>query len=159
MSCIYGPRQLGTEDQGWVAHFLIKALQGAPITVFGDGRQVRDVMFVEDTTEVYERAVENPSAVAGKAFNLGGGPDNAVSLLQVLDHIGQLIGRPLDVQYSGWRAGDQRYYVSGTRSIRSRLALSPPTPWKAGIVTLAQWFKSARPQSRRTPEMIAGDAR
>jgi len=159
MSCIYGPRQLGTEDQGWVAHFLIKALQGAPITIYGDGRQVRDVMFVEDTTEIYARAIESPSLVVGQAFNVGGGPDNAVSLLQVLDHIGQIIGRPLEIAHSHWRAGDQRYYVSDTRNLRSKLDLSPPKPWKAGVAILAQWLKDARPPPRRTEEMIAGEAR
>ena len=159
MSCIYGPRQLGTEDQGWVAHFLIKALQGAPITIYGDGRQVRDVMFVEDTTEVYARAVENPSLVAGKAFNVGGGPGNAVSLLQVLDHIGHIVGRPIEISHSHWRAGDQRYYVSDTRSLRSKIELSPPTPWKTGVSLLAQWLKEARPPPRREEAMIAGDAR
>jgi CDP-paratose 2-epimerase len=158
MSCIYGPRQLGTEDQGWVAHFLINALAGRPITVFGDGLQVRDVMFVDDTTEIYARAIENPAPVVGKAFNVGGGPSNAVSLVQVLDHIRELLGRPLKISYSQWRAGDQRYYVSDTRAVRSALDLKPTTNWKDGVAKLADWLKAAHKPKRKV-ELLAGDAR
>src|SRR5690606_24091152 len=87
MSCIYGPRQLGTEDQGWVAHFARRALAGEPITIYGDGRQVRVLLYVADAVEAYLSAWERIETVAGRAFNLGGGPDNAVSLLQVADCI------------------------------------------------------------------------
>ncbi|MFL5166367.1 MAG: NAD-dependent epimerase/dehydratase family protein, partial [Microvirga sp.] len=83
MSCIYGPRQMGTEDQGWVAHFLIRALDGEPISIYGDGRQVRDVLNVADAVEAYVSAWRRIDAVQGRAFNLGGGPANAVSLRQL----------------------------------------------------------------------------
>src|SRR5207253_8119132 len=84
MSCIYGPRQMGTEDQGWVAHFLIQALQGQPIRIYGDGRQVRDILFVDDAVQAYLRALVRIEQVAGRAFHLGGGAGNAVSLLQLI---------------------------------------------------------------------------
>lgn len=159
MSCIYGPRQLGTEDQGWVAHFLIRALHAQPITIFGDGRQVRDVMFVDDATEVYASALEKPQVVAGKAFNVGGGPDNAVSLLQVLQYIGILLGERLDVRYAPWRAGDQRYYVSDTAKLRAHLALKPATHWQTGIARLAKWLSAGRQISQPDGNLAVGEAR
>ncbi len=158
MSCIYGPRQLGTEDQGWVAHFLIRALRGQPITIFGDGRQVRDVMFVDDVTDVYARALENSHAVAGQAFNVGGGPANAVSLLQVLQYIGVLLGQRPDVRYAAWRAGDQRYYVSNTAKLRAYLPLKPATSWQSGIALLAKWLSSNRQTSRSDTTLAVGGA-
>ncbi len=141
MSCIYGPRQMGTEDQGWVAHFLIRALQGRPISVFGDGCQVRDILFVEDAVDAYVAAWRNIDRVRGSAFNLGGGPGNAVSLRQVLRHIGSLLGTPVQVQHGEWRAGDQRYYVSDTRLATRALGLRPPTPWQDGLAALADWLR------------------
>lgn len=149
MSCIYGPRQLGTEDQGWVAHFLIRALEGKPLNIFGDGWQVRDVLFVDDVTEVYARALQRPSAVTGRAFNVGGGPANAVSLLQVLNYIEQLLGHPIEINFADWRPGDQRYYVSDTRTIRKALALSPATPWTIGLASLNHWLSTRDRQSPR----------
>jgi CDP-paratose 2-epimerase len=158
MSCIYGPRQLGTEDQGWVAHFLNSALQGRPITIYGDGRQVRDVLFVDDATKVYARAIENPAAVAGHAFNVGGGPANAVSLLQVLKSIERMLGYPLEVHYAGWRAGDQRYYVSDVRAVRSRLGLTDATPWETGLSLLADWLRDSRRLPRPRHDVVHGEA-
>ncbi|HEX8584504.1 MAG TPA: SDR family NAD(P)-dependent oxidoreductase, partial [Allosphingosinicella sp.] len=115
MSCIYGQRQMGTEDQGWVAHFLIRALEGRPITLYGDGQQVRDILDVSDAVAAYVAAWQRIDSVAGTAFNLGGGPDNAVSLRELIAYIGTLIGRDVDVQSGEWRAGDQRYFVADTR--------------------------------------------
>ncbi|HEX8167002.1 MAG TPA: SDR family NAD(P)-dependent oxidoreductase, partial [Beijerinckiaceae bacterium] len=115
MSCIYGPRQMGTEDQGWVAHFLIRALEGQPISIYGDGRQVRDLLNVADAVEAYLSAWRRIEAVQGRAFNLGGGPANAVSLRQLLAYVEDFLGRPVELSFSDWRAGDQRYYVSDTR--------------------------------------------
>ena len=92
MSCIYGPRQFGTEDQGWVAHFLISALKGQPVTLYGDGMQVRDVLHVHDAVAAYRSLLAGIDDNAGRAFNLGGGPANAVSLRQLLDYIESLVG-------------------------------------------------------------------
>ena len=144
MSCIYGPRQMGTEDQGWVAHFLLRALEGEPISIFGDGRQVRDVLDVGDAVEAYLSTLDRIQAVAGRAFNLGGGPANAVSLRQLLAHVEALIGRPVDMRFSDWRAGDQRWYVSDARRTQSALGLRPPTPWRAGVAALARWLADER---------------
>jgi CDP-paratose 2-epimerase len=144
MSCIYGPRQFGTEDQGWVAHFLLRALAEEPINIYGDGRQVRDILFVDDAVEAYVAAWRNIGKVAGQAFNLGGGPANAVSLLQVIRHAEHLLDRPVDVCFADWRPDDQRYYVSDTRRVRQTLALPAPTEWRRGIATLLQHLADAR---------------
>ncbi|WP_336488777.1 SDR family NAD(P)-dependent oxidoreductase [Methylobacterium nigriterrae] len=144
MSCIYGPRQMGTEDQGWVAHFLISAIEGRPISIYGDGRQVRDILHVSDAVTAYLAAWTRIESIAGQAFNLGGGPDNAVSLRQVLAHVETLVGRPVDLRFSDWRAGDQRYYVSDTRRAALILGLPAPTPWRQGVADLAAWLAAAR---------------
>jgi CDP-paratose 2-epimerase len=145
MSCIYGPHQMGTEDQGWVAHFLISALAGQPITIFGDGRQVRDILFIDDAVEAYVAAWRHIGTVRGQAFNLGGGPANAVSLLQLIRHIETLTGRPVDVEFRDWRAGDQRYYVSDTGRARRALGLPQPLPWRDGLARLADWLQRNPP--------------
>ncbi|WP_419826370.1 SDR family NAD(P)-dependent oxidoreductase [Sphingomonas sp.] len=144
MSCIYGQRQMGTEDQGWVAHFLIRALEGRPITLFGDGRQVRDILDVSDAVDAYINTWHGIDAVGGRAFNLGGGPANAVSLRQLLAHIGRLLGRELDIDYSDWRAGDQRYFVADTRAAEAALGLGGKVPWRDGVARLARWLAEAR---------------
>jgi CDP-paratose 2-epimerase len=144
MSCIYGQRQMGTEDQGWVAHFLIRALEGKPITLYGDGCQVRDILDVSNAVEAYRAAWQRIDRISGRAFNLGGGPANAVSLRQLLGHIGALLGRELDVDYSDWRAGDQRYFVADTRAAERELGLGPKLPWMSGVARLARWLADAR---------------
>jgi CDP-paratose 2-epimerase len=136
MSCIYGPRQLGTEDQGWVAHFMLSAVQDRPITLFGDGRQVRDILFVSDAVAAYVAAWKQIGQVSGRAFNLGGGPENAVTLLELLGHIEHMLGRPVDVSFDDWRPHDQRYFVADARRARQALHLANPVPWRDGAVTL-----------------------
>jgi CDP-paratose 2-epimerase len=127
MSCLYGPRQFGTEDQGWVAHFLIRALRGEPITIFGDGRQVRDLLYIEDALDAYVRARSRIGELAGHAFNLGGGRRNAVSLLELLARFADLGIPSPAVRFADWRPADQRYYVSDTANFE-RLA-----GWRARI--------------------------
>ncbi|HEX8663779.1 MAG TPA: NAD-dependent epimerase/dehydratase family protein [Beijerinckiaceae bacterium] len=144
MSCIYGPRQMGTEDQGWVAHFLIRALEDKPISIYGDGRQVRDLLNVADAVEAYLAAWRRIEAVQGRAFNLGGGPANAVSLRQLLAYVEDFLGRPVELSFSDWRAGDQRYYVSDTRRAARELELRPPIPWRTGVAALARWLADER---------------
>jgi len=144
MSCIYGQRQMGTEDQGWVAHFLIKALNGEPISIYGDGCQVRDVLDISDAVDAYVSAWKHIGIVQGRAFNLGGGPSNAISLRQLLTHIEEVIGGPVETVYSDWRAGDQRYYVSDTRLARRELGLGQPLPWRKGVAALAKWLQEER---------------
>ena len=155
MSCIYGPRQLGTEDQGWVAHFVLRALAGKPLTIFGDGRQVRDVLFVDDAVRTYIAALRNAERLAGRAFNLGGGPANAVSLLQVIRHIEDVIARPIERYFAPWRPDDQSYYVSDTRLVREVLDLPAPTPWRTGVAALIRWLSDHRYDAPRGRQMRA----
>ncbi|MFO6446112.1 SDR family NAD(P)-dependent oxidoreductase [Erythrobacter sp. NE805] len=145
MSCIYGERQMGTEDQGWVAHFLIRALAGETITLYGDGRQVRDICDVADTCAAYLAALERIEAVAGRAFNWGGGPANAVSLLTLIDEIGRITGAAPRVAFSDWRAGDQRWFVADTRAADAALGLPPRKAWREGVRDLAAWLAGSRP--------------
>ena len=153
MSCIYGQHQMGTEDQGWVAHFVLRALRGEPVSIYGDGCQVRDVMDVGDAVEAYLAAWRRIGAVSGRVFNLGGGPANAVSLRQLLDHVGDLTNHPVEAQYADWRAGDQRYYVSDTSRAARELGLRAARPWREGVAALAQWLRQERagPEAPRAP--------
>lgn len=140
MSCIYGPRQFGTEDQGWVAHFLMRCMSGDPITIFGDGRQVRDILHVTDAVEAYRLLLDNIDAVRGRAFNLGGGPRNAVSLLSVLDEIASVTGRRPDLNFSDWRSGDQPWFVADTRRLTEAVGWRGRIDWREGLRDLAQWL-------------------
>ncbi|MBV9843184.1 MAG: SDR family NAD(P)-dependent oxidoreductase [Sphingomonadaceae bacterium] len=144
MSCIYGERQMGTEDQGWVAHFLIRALRREPITLYGDGHQVRDILHVSDAVAAYLSAWRRIDAVGGRAFNLGGGPANAVSLRRLLGHIGDLLGQDVEIEFSDWRAGDQRYFVADTRAGEAALGLGPKRDWRDGVADLARWLAEER---------------
>jgi CDP-paratose 2-epimerase len=141
MSCIYGPHQCGNEDQGWVAHFAIRALEGEPITLYGDGRQVRDILFVEDLVEAFLLARENIERIGGRAYNMGGGPENAVSLLEVIERIGELNGEPPEASFGPWRQGDQRYYVSDTRRFQEDTGWSPQVSAEEGIERLYGWLR------------------
>jgi CDP-paratose 2-epimerase len=151
MSCIYGVRQMGTEDQGWVAHFLIRALEGRQITLYGDGCQVRDILDVSNAVEAYVHAWQRIDRISGRAFNLGGGPSNAVSLRELIDHMSALLGHEIDVRFDDWRAGDQRYFVADTRAARQALDLSPAVPWKEGVAMLAEWLRESRGLNRKIP--------
>jgi CDP-paratose 2-epimerase len=145
MSCIYGPHQHGTEDQGWVAHFLIQALEGRPITVYGDGAQVRDILFVDDLVDAMLGAVASTS---GAAYNVGGGPDNTVSLLELLDLIGGIGGRRPRVRFDEERAGDQRYYVSDTSRLREASGWAPRVGVEEGVTALYRWLADARASAK-----------
>ncbi len=151
MSCIYGPRQLGTEDQGWVAHFLRRALAGQSITVYGDGRQMRDVLHVDDAVRAYIGAWRRIDAVGGRAFNLGGGPQNAVSLLQLIHHIETLLGREVPVHFADWRPNDQRWFVADPSRIRATLGLPQPLDWRAGVGSLLRHFAAVSDKQRAIP--------
>jgi CDP-paratose 2-epimerase len=144
MSCIYGPHQHGTEDQGWVAHFLLHALHDETIVIYGDGAQVRDILFVDDLVDAMVGAVTKADVLAGSAFNVGGGADNTISLLELLDLIEDLDGaRPL-VRYGRERPGDQRYYVSDTRKLQRALGWQPRVGVAEGIGALYEWLSAKR---------------
>jgi CDP-paratose 2-epimerase len=141
MSCIYGPRQFGTEDQGWVAHFLIRALKRQPITLYGDGMQVRDILFVEDLVRALRLAQSHMGEVSGEAFNIGGGPGRTVSLLELLELIEELGGHRPEVRFEGWRTGDQRYYVSDTRKFQAATGWAPQVGVREGVARLHAWLE------------------
>jgi CDP-paratose 2-epimerase len=140
MSCLYGPRQFGTEDQGWVAHFLLKALRGEPITIYGDGRQVRDLLYIDDAVDAYVRARARMTALAGQVFNLGGGPRNAVSLLELLARFAELGIASPQVRFADWRPGDQRYYVSNTAKFERLAGWRARTRVTEGLRRLHRWL-------------------
>jgi len=157
MSCIYGRHQLGSEDQGWIAHFLLRALAGEPITIYGDGRQVRDALCVDDLVEALLLAQDQIERLRGQAFNLGGGPDNAISLLELIELMRDLHG-PCRVEFSDWRAADQRYYVSDTRRFHECVGWTANIPIRAGVAALYQWFAARRGAERRGPSVRAVNA-
>jgi CDP-paratose 2-epimerase len=140
MSCIYGPRQFGTEDQGWVAHFWRRALAGQPLTIYGDGRQVRDLLYVDDLVDALLLAHAHVVALTGRAFNLGGGSANALSLVELVERIACATGRRPVLTHADWRTGDQRWYVSDTR------CFGDATGWRArvgldeGLQRLGDWL-------------------
>jgi CDP-paratose 2-epimerase len=158
MSCIYGQRQMGTEDQGWVAHFLIRALAGEPITIYGDGRQVRDVLDISDTVDAYVRALDRIHSICGCAFNLGGGPSNAISLRELIDEIGRITGRDPALHFEDWRQGDQRWYVSDTSAATKALELKRPRPWRQGVAALAEWLQRERAAPAKAQPQLASVA-
>jgi CDP-paratose 2-epimerase len=153
MSCIYGPHQQGTEDQGWVAHFLLRARAGQPITIYGDGLQVRDVLHVDDLLDAFGLAMQNIAALQGQAFNIGGGADNTMSLLEVLDLLNERHGLAPRALFAEPRMGDQRYFVADTSRFREATGWTPRVPAARGIGALLEWFAMrARPEHvRRTP--------
>jgi CDP-paratose 2-epimerase len=140
MSCIYGPHQHGTEDQGWVAHFLIPAVEDRPIAIYGDGRQVRDLLHVGDLARALVAAEECLPELAGEAFNIGGGPDNTISLSELVDYIAEIRGARPRVRYDAWRVGDQRWYVSDCRKFTRATGWRPMTGVADGVCNLHDWL-------------------
>lgn len=141
-SCIYGVHQFGNEDQGWVAHFAIAALRNEPITIFGDGKQVRDLLYIADLLDLFELILGNRERVAGKIYNVGGGRDRTVSIWREFEPIlSGFIGRDIEVTYSDWRPGDQRVYISDIRRIQEDLDWSPQVTVKDGVRRLLSWLE------------------
>ncbi|HUF66966.1 MAG TPA: NAD-dependent epimerase/dehydratase family protein [Gemmatimonadaceae bacterium] len=140
MSCIYGPHQYGNEDQGWLAHFLISAMRGQPIMIYGDGRQVRDALFVEDLVDALLLAERDIDSISGEVFNLGGGPANTISLIELLERIEELTGERPDVAMHGWRMGDQRYYVSDNAKFGAATGWSPTVDLETGLARMHEWL-------------------
>jgi len=156
MSCIYGPHQHGTEDQGWVAHFLIRALQDRPITLYGDGLQVRDVLFVEDLVRALRLAAANIGRLRGQAFNVGGGPAKTISLIELVDLIEELHGRRPELKFAPWRTGDQKYYVSDTRKLNRAVGWEPETAVRDGVAATYEWLLMySDPKTRYNPAKTA----
>lgn len=151
MSCIYGPHQCGTEDQGWVAHFLMRAREQAPLTIYGDGYQVRDVLFVDDLVDALLLAMRAIDRIGGQAFNIGGGPPNSMSLLELLEVMAQRLGLTVRVDHAGWRSGDQRYYVTNCSKFSAATGWSPAVSVLDGVGRLQEWLAAARPLAAMQP--------
>jgi CDP-paratose 2-epimerase len=143
MSCIYGRRQFGNEDQGWVAHFARSLLAGEPVTIYGDGCQVRDILWIDDLVRAMRRAMERIDATAGEVFNLGGGAANAVSVRGVIERLRALTGSSVPVSHADWRPGDQKVYVSDTSRAERMLGWRAETPWEEGLERLVGWLVEA----------------
>ncbi|WP_119678835.1 NAD-dependent epimerase/dehydratase family protein [Indioceanicola profundi] len=144
MSCIYGPHQFGTEDQGWVAHFLIAAGKGDTITLYGTGKQVRDILHVDDLVDAFLLAEERMPDLRGQAFNMGGGAENALSLRTVLNIIEELQGAAPAVSFGPWRTGDQPWYVANSARFRQATGWSPKVEARDGIGRLHRWLTSGQ---------------
>src|SRR5262249_30227636 len=147
MSCIYGPRQFGTEDQGWVAHFLRCALNDETLTLYGDGRQVRDVLHVQDAVRAWMTVLADAESLAAGAFNLGGGPGNAGSLIGALNEIEQLTGRRVRRVSAPTRQGDQPWYVSDTSKLAQATGWRAAIRWQEGLADLLGWLEELQTQS------------
>jgi len=141
MSCIYGHRQFGNEDQGWVAHFVISALQDKRLTIYGDGKQVRDVLFVDDLVQAFDMFYKTREKVSGDVFNIGGGPENTLSLLELLSLLQEVTGKRCKVEFKNWRTGDQKVYISDISKAEQKLGWKPKVGTFRGIRNLVAWFQ------------------
>ncbi len=143
-SCIYGPRQFGIEDQGWVAWFCIAAALGKEITIYGDGKQVRDVLHIADLLDLFELAIERIDDVAGEAYNVGGGPSNTLSLRELLNHIEGRLNHDLQIRYDDWRDGDQKVFVADISKATRDFGWTPRTGVAEGVDALLSWVQENR---------------
>lgn len=148
LGSVYGPRQLGAEDHGWIAHFVARALDGAPLAIFGDGHQVRDALFVDDLVDALVRAWTQIEAVRGCAFNIGGGPRHALTVLELVELIGRLHGAAPEVRFADWRPDDPRYYVADTSAFTGATGWRPQIAPRAGVEALYGWL-AAQPREPR----------
>jgi len=138
-SCIYGNRQFGVEDQGWIAWFAIASKLDRPITIYGNGKQVRDILYVDDLVEAFEKAVENIDSTAGKIYNIGGGPGKAISLLKSIEQLEDIIKKKIKLEYRAWRPGDQPIYISDVRLAENDFGWKPKTEITEGLMKLISW--------------------
>jgi CDP-paratose 2-epimerase len=146
-SCIYGTRQFGIEDQGWVAWFAIASTLKKQITVYGDGKQIRDVLHVSDLVRAYASAIGNRDKATGQAFNVGGGANNTLSLLELLEHLAVATGRKIPFAYGDWRPGDQKVFMCNIGKAKEILGWSPTINVQAGVQELIDWVQ-------KNPEMF-----
>jgi len=144
-SCIYGPHQYGIEDQGWVAWFVIAAVTGRPITIYGDGKQVRDLLFVDDLLTAYDLAVENIDKTAGQIYNIGGGHENTLSIWKEFGPLMEKeLGRDIPVSWESWRPEDQRIFVADIRKAARDFSWKPEIGVESGTQKLFEWVRANR---------------
>jgi CDP-paratose 2-epimerase len=141
-SCIYGAHQYGTEDQGWVAHFVHSILNDRPLTIYGDGKQVRDLLDARDLSRLYTLVIDRIDSTSGEVYNVGGGPENQRNLLEVIAQIGALTGKKPSYSFTGWREGDQEFYVSDIGKAKERLGWEPEVGFETGLRDLVEWAKT-----------------
>ena len=142
MSCIYGTHQLGVEDQGWVMHFILSALEKKAITIFGDGLQVRDILYVSDLVSLFDKFIT--SNHKSDVFNVGGGFHNSLSLLDLIHFIAHIIENPMVINYEDVRPADQEFYVSDTSKVREQLNWRAKVDWKDGVRNIIEWVKTIK---------------
>lgn len=138
-SCIYGIRQFGVEDQGWVAWFVIRAVAGKGVTIYGDGKQMRDLLYIDDLVDCYRLTARGVETAAGNVYNLGGGPENTLSVLELVSLVSDLAGRETKYTFDEWRPGDQKVFVSDIREIENDIGWRPETRVPDGVGRLFQW--------------------
>jgi CDP-paratose 2-epimerase len=141
-SCIYGAHQYGTEDQGWVAHFVHSILNKRPMTIYGDGTQVRDLLDARDLCTLYATVIEQIDRTRGEIYNVGGGPENQRNLLEVIEQIAELTHQTPEFSFADWREGDQTYYVSDIAKTKQDLGWAPKIPFDRGLRDLVAWAAS-----------------
>jgi CDP-paratose 2-epimerase len=145
MSAIYGTGQHPTEDQGWVAWFIRRAMENKPVTIYGDGKQVRDILFITDLLNAFDRAVEKINVTKGQVYNIGGGRENSLSILELLELMeGELGIKPSGVDFGPWRLADQKVYISNTAKARRDFGWAPKVSKEEGIARLFHWLKEGR---------------
>ncbi len=144
MSCIYGTRQFGNEDQGWVAHFVISAILGKEINIYGDGKQVRDVLYIDDLVNAFELAIANIKQTRGQVYNIGGGAKNTLSLLELISLLEQKLQRKISLRFYDWRPGDQLVYISDIRKANTDFGWQPTISPSAGVEKLMNWVNDNR---------------
>jgi CDP-paratose 2-epimerase len=141
-SCIYGPRQFGVEDQGWVAWMIIAAITGRPLSIYGDGKQIRDVLHVEDLLDAYDSVLAKIDTLGGQVYNLGGGPQNTMSIWSEFGPLlEKLLGKPIPVLRGDWRPGDQKVFVADIRKAGRELGWRPKVGVEEGVERLFKWVK------------------
>ncbi len=142
MSCIYGTRQFGVEDQGWLAWFAIATILNKPVTIYGDGKQVRDVLYITDLIEAYDAFIK--SDLHHGVFNIGGGPQNTLSLLECLNLLEEITGKRAKIKFSDWRPSDQKVYISDISKAKEELNWNSRIKPKEGVRKLVEWIDENR---------------
>lgn len=142
LSCIYGTRQLGCEDQAWIAHFVISTLTRKPITIYGDGKQIRDILYVSDLVSAFSSLAESAERTVGQAYNIGGSSENSISLLETINLLDELTGLRSAIAYRDWRLGDQKVYISDISKIQETTSWKPMVTAREGIGKLVNWYRS-----------------
>ena len=141
MSCIYGPRQFGVEDQGWVAWFTIATLKGKPITIYGDGKQVRDILYINDLVKAFDMFIEKREKLNHGVYNIGGGYKNTISLLELITMLENITGKRSKIIFDEWRPSDQKVYISDITKAKRELEWRPEIDPKEGVKNLIEWVK------------------